>query len=222
MTDEEEFQRHIDALNSAFVKGRVQRAALRRNFAGRRRKSPHLRKPWREGMPDDLPRECSYCGDIFVPDLSRRVRIPGAPLSVINAHRRCHCSRECDETNLEGLKYRRIDYSAIFERDGWTCYLCGQNTPKELRGFGYVPNAPSIDHVVPKGQGTNEADNLRCCCKRCNLEKGTLTLWGKAQFLCATHGLPSLFSRALGIAAKGADRRRTRRSLARICYLQRG
>lgn len=62
----------------------------------------------------------------------------------------------------------------ILERDGWRCQLCGIDTPKELRGT-YKPNAPEVDHVIPKarGGGWDEA-NLRCVCHVCNLMHGKL------------------------------------------------
>ena len=46
----------------------------------------------------------------------------------------------------------------LFERDGWTCYLCGRLT---------LP-----DHVKPLSRGgTNDASNLRCACLECNARK---------------------------------------------------
>jgi 5-methylcytosine-specific restriction endonuclease McrA len=168
----------LAVLNAAYLAERLAREPGHRRFMARLRKSPHRRVLWSEGMPDDIPRECQYCGSKFLPDLQRPVGLVPAPPSVLVAHRRAHCSPLCDY-NLSGLRYVRIDRAAIFERDGWHCYLCGQHTPPELRAFGYVPNGPSIDHIVPQGPGTNDPDNLRCCCKLCNLEKGNATLWEK-------------------------------------------
>ncbi|WP_456843642.1 HNH endonuclease [Bradyrhizobium sp. USDA 4510] len=130
-------------------------------------------------MPESEQRECQYCGTLFVPNLGREIAIPAAPPSVLAAHRRAHCSEYCDYGLTHGLRPIALDRTAIFERDGFRCYLCGQATPKELRGFRYVPNAPSVDHVVPRILGTDDPDNLRCCCRRCNLEKLNSTLWEK-------------------------------------------
>src|SRR5690606_28730512 len=47
-----------------------------------------------------------------------------------------------------GAEADRIDPIKVFERDGWRCHLCGQRTPKGLRGT-YEPTAPELDHVVP-------------------------------------------------------------------------
>ena len=65
----------------------------------------------------------------------------------------------------------RIDRIAVFERDGWTCYLCGSAC---LRGPGtrYKPRAPTIDHMVPlfKG-GEGSFGNVRCAYDKCNRRK---------------------------------------------------
>ena len=62
----------------------------------------------------------------------------------------------------------RIDRIAVFERDGWTCYLCGNAC---LRGPGtrYKPRAPVIDHVVPLSKGGEDSlGNVRCAHDKCN------------------------------------------------------
>ncbi len=167
----------LPALNAAHLQEVYKRELPHRRFMARMRKSPHRRVLWYDGMPDSEPRECQYCGTDFVPDLGREIAIPAAPPSVLAARRRAHCSEYCDYTVTHGLRPIALNRTAIFERDGFRCYLCGQPTPKDLRGFRYVPNAPSVDHVVPIHLGTNDPDNLRCCCRRCNLEKGNSTLW---------------------------------------------
>lgn len=50
------------------------------------------------------------------------------------------------------------------------CYLCGRKTKlKSPRGD---PLLATIDHVVPLSRGgTNEASNLRLCCRGCNKKK---------------------------------------------------
>jgi 5-methylcytosine-specific restriction endonuclease McrA len=195
----------LPALNAAYLEERYKRELPHRRFMARMRKAPHRRVLWYDGMPDSEPRECQYCGTDFVPDLGREIAIPAAPPSVIAAHRRAHCSEYCDYNITHGLGPIALNRTAIFERDGFRCYLCGQPTPKDLRGFRYVPNAPSVDHVVPQGLGTNDPDNLRCCCRRCNLEKGTATLWEKLAIYLRSDSLP-IFSAVL---LRGLPRRPT-------------
>jgi HNH endonuclease len=185
----------LPTLNAVYIQERGRRELPHRRFMARMKKSPHRRVLWHEGMPDAELRECQYCGINFVPDLSREIAIPAAPPSVLAAHRRAHCSEYCDYTIFHGLRSITVNRTAIFERDGFRCYLCGQPTPKDLRGFRYVPNAPSVDHVVPSHLGTNDPDNLRCCCRRCNLEKGTLPIWNKLAIRLNPN--PEVFSQVL-------------------------
>lgn len=50
------------------------------------------------------------------------------------------------------------------------CYICNARIPIEATA--------TIDHIVPKSR-SKKADvysNMRCCCKRCNGDKGNMTL----------------------------------------------
>jgi len=58
----------------------------------------------------------------------------------------------------------------IFERDNWTCGLCGK---KVLRNVS-VPNhlAATVDHIIPEFLGgSSEEANLQCAHFRCNAIK---------------------------------------------------
>lgn len=64
-----------------------------------------------------------------------------------------------------------VDPIAILERDKWQCYLCGVDTPQDLRG-SYSDNAPEVDHVIPLSKGGLHIEsNLRCACRKCNALK---------------------------------------------------
>ena len=58
----------------------------------------------------------------------------------------------------------RISRSAIIQRDGARCYLCGRElTLREV----------TLDHVIPLARGgSHTADNLRVACRPCNSRKG--------------------------------------------------
>lgn len=61
-----------------------------------------------------------------------------------------------------------IDPIEIFDRDGWSCRWCEQETPRGRRG-SYEPNAPELDHIVPLARGGSHTwDNVCCSCRRCN------------------------------------------------------
>ncbi|MDB8574481.1 HNH endonuclease [Turicibacter sanguinis] len=53
----------------------------------------------------------------------------------------------------------------IKENSGRICYICGEKV--------VVDNLITIDHVIPKKFGGKDEEwNLRCCCFRCNKDKG--------------------------------------------------
>lgn len=86
------------------------------------------------------------------------------------------CSAACKSANVRQLRnatsnYWQVDKHTIFERDDWTCKLCG-NPVKEGMAWPH-PMSPSLDHVVPVIRGgTNEMTNLQLAHLVCNMRKG--------------------------------------------------
>lgn len=74
-------------------------------------------------------------------------------------------------TRITGAAYEPINPDVVFERDDWTCYLCGCELSErdgDVRG-----NYPTVDHVTPlSGGGSHTYDNVRACCHTCNSYKG--------------------------------------------------
>ena len=72
--------------------------------------------------------------------------------------------------------------SYIFERDGWTCQLCGQKINKRLKWPH--PRSKSIDHIIPLSKGGDDyPTNVQATHLRCNLgknatNKGQLRMFG--------------------------------------------
>jgi 5-methylcytosine-specific restriction endonuclease McrA len=65
-------------------------------------------------------------------------------------------------------RYRKRD---IFERDNWTCHLCGDGIDSTLK-YPHRMSA-SIDHVIPIAYfGPDEPENLAASHLICNLRKG--------------------------------------------------
>lgn len=56
------------------------------------------------------------------------------------------------------------------ERDNWTCYICSKimhPTHAEL----------TADHIISRSKGgTDYPENIACCCKNCNNQKGNMDL----------------------------------------------
>ena len=119
---------------------------------------------------DLLPaRECVSCGEIWQPTS------PGIFC----------CSRECTNVMRYGSESvqpppgrHTISMSKrlrIYERDDWTCYLCGFPVDR----LAVVPDleAPTLDHVVPlRSGGSNGAENLKTAHFYCNCVKGAKPL----------------------------------------------
>jgi hypothetical protein len=122
------------------------------------------------------PRPCAFCSKTFIPEYG--------------SLRRGYCTTECrDEAKRKvrngsshrrrakkfGCAYEPVSKLKVFERDGWKCYLCGCDTPRQLSGT-MEPNAPELEHVVPlSAGGAHSYDNTRCACRQCNRVKGADT-----------------------------------------------
>ena len=66
----------------------------------------------------------------------------------------------------------KVDPIAVFERDGWKCYICGKDTPRELRGTNH-DDAPELEHKISLFNGGDHSyANTACACRRCNGDKG--------------------------------------------------
>lgn len=110
--------------------------------------------------------KCQTCGSLF----------SFAPYS---GRPRVYCSDECgQQVKRIARSVRRareraatvelVDPLLVFERDNWTCKLCGVLTPKKLRGT-YEKTAPELDHIVPISKGgAHSYANTQCLCRSCN------------------------------------------------------
>lgn len=92
-----------------------------------------------------------------------------------------YCCRKCERilmwSNATHIRRARtssgyVNPFVVFTRDGWTCKICGCDTPRSMRGT-LAPNAPELDHVVPPGIGGEHSyENTQCACRACNGAKG--------------------------------------------------
>lgn len=94
------------------------------------------------------------------------------------AKARCGSSARA-RARAAGVFYQPVNVWHVFERDNWTCQICGRKTPKRYRG-SYKSNAPELDHRVPLSLGgPHTYDNVQCCCRRCNITKGNTSSAGQ-------------------------------------------
>lgn len=68
----------------------------------------------------------------------------------------------------------RSSKKMIYEKYDGKCYICGREV--KLTPYNEEPMQMTIDHIIPISKsGTNDIDNLACCCKVCNGLKGDFT-----------------------------------------------
>ena len=98
-------------------------------------------------------------------------------------------SKETRHRHKEIVTHRyRKQRLRVLARDGHMCQLCG-TTEEPFH----------IDHIIPRSKGgTSDLDNLQVLCKRCNLAKGS-----RSVFLSEST-TPPVFSR--NISPKGDTR----------------
>lgn len=110
---------------------------------------------------------CGSCGVLFVRHSF------GSPV--------VYCSPECRRREANTLRRAlqrdldagRVSRAAIYQRDGWTCHICGDPVDRDA----VVPDlaAPVLDHVVPLARGgSHDEGNLKTAHFYCNSVKRDL------------------------------------------------
>lgn len=118
--------------------------------------------------------KCKQCG-VDVTTSYSRPRKAFCSDSCSNKHQR---KKRPDQTTHRkraryyGVEYQYVNKSRVFDRDSWTCQMCGVKTPRRLKGR-YVDAAPELDHIIPLSKGGSHTyANVQCACRRCNGLKG--------------------------------------------------
>lgn len=122
--------------------------------------------------------QCRPCRDAAKADWKKR----WAETYADKAHRSKRKWHAANRDKVKAYKHRRRvlarDAEAdefvaqdIFERDNWTCQLCGKHLDPAVE---YPSNeSPSIDHIVPVSLGgTHTLANVQAACMGCNRSKG--------------------------------------------------
>lgn len=122
-------------------------------------------------------KDCKACGVQFV-----------GPVAQVYCSVKCRKSdywkrkgREENRGHVQKVKAQKygtatedIDPVRLFQRDSWTCQLCGELIDAELSHPH--PLAATIDHVVPLSKGGSHTwGNVQAAHFRCNNKKGTRT-----------------------------------------------
>jgi len=121
---------------------------------------------------------CGECGASYCPlygckTSSTPLCVPCAAMRKRLQRRRAKGGKSHQQrAKRAGVERRYFNTLRIFERDRWTCQLCGVKTPQRLRGTR-EPNAPELDHIIPLAAGgPHTQENVQCACRACNLAKG--------------------------------------------------
>lgn len=133
-----------------------------------------------------LPRHCKACGVWFspVPKMGKPVDTCSAECSAVGQkhtkkeHRLTETykkyrrkAKSARRAKARGVYAEAIDPIAIFESEGWRCWLCGVKTLKSKRGTTH-PLAPELDHMIPLAKGgAHSFANVACACRACNAKK---------------------------------------------------
>lgn len=73
------------------------------------------------------------------------------------------------------LKGDDIVHLDVFERDNWTCHLCGDAIDPRLRGDNWW--RATLDHLLPLSKGgSHTLDNVASAHWRCNMDRGDTLL----------------------------------------------
>lgn len=105
-----------------------------------------------------------------------------AETNALKAHQSKRAWYEANKALVKAYKHRRrvlartedadrFTAQEIFERDGWTCQLCGKHLDPAVK---YPSNdSPSLDHIIPIALGgPHTLANVQAACMGCNRSKG--------------------------------------------------
>lgn len=109
---------------------------------------------------------CAECGESFVVIAGKGDRYCSPACNERAVHR---WSRQRRRRKLRGGD--RIHPRKVFERDGWTCRLCGK--PVDREAVSPDPLSPTVDHILPVALGGLDVyTNVQCAHFSCNVRKG--------------------------------------------------
>lgn len=118
-------------------------------------------------------------------------------------------------TSWQGMNWIRPEKRlAIYARDGYACVYCGVGVEDEVK--------LSLDHVRPYSKGgSNDAENLVTCCKRCNDSRGNRALRVFCKAVAAYIGKPQEAA-AIEKFVRTTTRRKLNVAAAKAMIQQRG
>ena len=128
-------------------------------------------------LAEEIARPCKGCGITLrrvssdTAKYGMRLLILCDACSIKNARESRRASKAMRRARMKNNgPHESIKPSLIFDRDNWTCQLCGD----ELNSEDKVPSAKAatLDHIMPLANGgTHTVSNVQCACFECNWRK---------------------------------------------------
>ncbi len=96
----------------------------------------------------------------------------------VKGHKPKFCSDACKarakaarhRVRRRGWKVTAVRRFAIYERDAWTCQICGDPVNRDADPL--ADDAPCLDHIIPVARGGPHCEgNLQCAHRYCNSVK---------------------------------------------------
>lgn len=120
------------------------------------------------------PKYCPECSKTIAEERNKTWRKTHRCPSDVGGNFNARARRLCRKY---GGHYEPVNYESIFERDGWTCYICGVELKRGQ--FDNSPNSPTLDHVIALASGGHHSpNNLKPCCFACNSKKSGGSMGG--------------------------------------------
>ncbi|MEZ0366797.1 HNH endonuclease [Mycobacterium sp. pUA109] len=125
---------------------------------------------------------CKRCGSEFVVTKDKKTFCSRACTGA--SRRKGHPAKPRSESDLTraqrfGVEYEPISRRKVYERDNWTCGVCGDPVDRALKYPD--PMAASLDHIKPLSLGGPHLySNVQCAHWQCNIEKSDRYEHGQA------------------------------------------
>lgn len=119
---------------------------------------------WNSKLPKYCSRECFFSHIDACRSESDRAKAREYAATRGSGSYRSRCKR------YGGYFNSKVTRRAVFERDGFKCYLCRAKVSETLPARH--DRKATLDHVVPlEKKGPHDWHNVACCCRKCNVAK---------------------------------------------------
>lgn len=130
---------------------------------------------------DKASRPCRQCDIVFAPKYGSKRRTFCSAKCQVKHSRQAFGKSHRQRARRYGVAYEPVNRLKVFERDRWSCQICGNKTPRKLMG-SIDKRSPELDHRIPMApphNGPHSYANCQCACRDCNIRKGASMILGQ-------------------------------------------